>query len=405
MSEREDGILRKARDADVPALARLWAQAFPGGRSSEDRERILREGGSYGGLEETWVGTQDGRMAGALRTYSLAIHVWGRTYECMGLGAVAVAPDFRRRGIGTRMCIEALRIARDRGDVLSILYPFRVSYYRRLGYTLAGELHRFEFSPRDLRDFSGGDHVQWVATEAEAEIRAVYNRVAARSNGLIVRPDRAWAFLRDPDLLVFVQRPPGGEARGYLVARARETPRGPELQVKELLAETHEAYEGLLGWLGDQGDQWSSVIYEALPSEDFERHLGHPRRPGEDRREGLWFEAAGLLRGPMVRILNLKRVLADVGLSQVSGLRVLDEQLPENSGVWEGGASPERTEEGEKGEPGEEHLEGLSGGVPSLSIRGVSDLFVRGMLGSRAPHPDGWEPALGLTDFRLLDEF
>lgn len=389
--------LEPAGESDVSALARLWNQAFPGDRTVEDREQRLLDGGTHGGLDDVWVSRVDGRMAGALRTYRLRVHLWGRSYPAMGLGAVAVAPDFRRRGVGGVMCTEALRLARDRGDVLSLLYPFRVSYYRRFGYTLVGELHRYRFSPYDLHPFPGDRAVVWgSAEEDEDEVRSVYARVAERSNGLIDRTDRAWRFLRNSDRLLFLFRPDGGRATGYLVARPRKRREGAELRVRELVAEDREAYEGLLGWIAAQGDQWRLVTYDALPSEGFHHHLAHPRRPRTGGRRDLWFESGGILRGPMIRVLDVARVLADAGVSEVTPLRIKDEQLAENDGLWEVGDEARRVEDGDGG---------LAGEVRTLGVAEVADLFVRGVLGSRAPHPAGWEPAIGIADFRLLDEF
>lgn len=397
MLDAERSILEPAGDSDIPSLARLWNQAFPGSRSVAERERGLSEGeDTYGGLDDVRVARVDGRMAGALRIYRMRVHVWGRVYPAMGLGAVAVAPDFRRRGVGSRMCTEALRESRARGDVLSMLYPFRVSYYRRLGYTLAGELHRYRFSPYELHPFPGEGAVVWGSAADEDEVRAVYRRVAARSNGLIERDEPAWRFLDDPDRLVFLFRPDGGEATGYLVARPRKRKEGAELRVRELMAEDREAYEGLLGWIAAQGDQWKLVTYDAMPSEAFHRNLAHPRRPRTGRRRRLWFESGGILRGPMLRIVDAGRVLADASVSEVAPLRIEDGQLSSNHGLWETGDEPRRVAEGD-GNPGVE--------VRSLGIAEAADLFVRGVLGSRAPHPEGWEPAMGIADFRLLDEF
>lgn len=396
MLDAERSILVPAEESDVPALARLWQQAFPGKRTVEEREKGLREGDTYGGLDDVRVARVDGRMAGALRIYRMRVHLWGRSYPAMGLGSVAVAPDFRRRGVGGRMCTEALRLARERGDVLSLLYPFRVSYYRRLGYTLVGELHQYRFAPDDLRSFSGGEDVAWGSADDEAEVREVYGRVAARSNGLIDREEGAWAFLRDGEQLVFLFRPDGARATGYLVARPKRRQDGVELLVRELLAEDREAYEGLHGWLAAQGDQWKLVTYDALPSEGFHRHLSHPRRPGTGVRRRLWFESAGIIRGPMLRILDVGRILADASVSEVTPLRIEDGQIPQNDGLWEAGDEPRRVEQGDGGAGGE---------VRRLGIADAADLFVRGVLGSRAPHPEGWDPAMGIADFRLLDEF
>jgi GNAT superfamily N-acetyltransferase len=118
-------VFRRAERDDIRTLAELWSRAFPGERTIEQRIRQLEMGGVFGGIDAVWMAHIDGRLAGAFRAYSLTQHVHGTTYPLMGLAAVAVDETARRRGVGRALCLEAIRIARERGDVLSALYPFR----------------------------------------------------------------------------------------------------------------------------------------------------------------------------------------------------------------------------------------------------------------------------------------
>lgn len=402
MSDRIEVALTPAGEDHIPQMAALWAEAFPE-KPQERRAREIREGFTYGDLTDCWVVEIDGRLAGALRTYRLSMHLWGRAVPTMGLAGVAVAPDFRRRGIGRKMCLEALKIARDRGDVLCALYPFRASFYRNLGFALAGEYHRYRFDPADLPIYPGWDSVE-RAPDEEAELaREIYARVAPAANGLLDRTERMFSFLRLAGVYLYVYRDARGRATGYVVVRGRGGP--PErsrLRVIELVAADREAYLALLGWLSVQRDQWGTIVYDALPGEDFYQRLGHPRIEGSGNPRGLWWNSATILRGPMIRALDVaalmegaegvERAPAKAGVSLPDGaVQIRDLDLPENQGCWRG---PEQ---------GGRALDPARG--PILSPEEVVRYYFRGTLPGQPAPAEGWEPNLGLTDLRIQDEF
>lgn len=386
--------LEAADDSDIDAMAELWAEAFPE-RPAERRARELREGMVYGNLSDCWIVRIDGRMAGALRTYRFTTHFWGRAYPAMGLAGVATAPDFRRRGIGRRMCEAALHIARERGDVFSVLYPFRTSFYRDLGYALVGSLHRYRFHPDELTTYPGWDRVERAPDNGRELARAVYDAVAPTTNGLLARTERMWTFLDAPENYLYVHRNLRDEITGYVVVRGKGgSPDTSALYVRELVARDREAYLALLGWLSVQRDQWSNVVYDAVRGEDFQRRLSHPRTLGSGSPRGLWFHSAHLLRGPMLRVVNLEKLLDDAvppaGSDGVT-FQVRDAQIPENQGVWS--AEGRQTSS----------LDLVR--HPVHSIAEVSADFAYGRLACQPLPPDDWQPNLGVTDYRLLDEF
>jgi predicted acetyltransferase len=344
----------------------LFNLAFPGERTVEERARGLEGGGVFGGLETTYLAELEGVPAGAFRAYRFTLHLHGRRWPTLGLAAVAVSPSFRRRGIGRWMCREALRVGRERGDLLSALFPFRVSFYAGLGYALAGSLHRYRFPLHDLPVGPGWERVRWMPRGEDAVLREVYARVAARSNGLLERTERMWGFLNRERYSAHVYVDDRGRARGYLVAAFRRGRTGTVLGVKELVAEDQDAYEGLLGWIAAQRDQAAEGVLDTLPSEGFHRRLAHPRRPRTRASRGLWFESATLLRGPMLRVLDPPGVLAACGAG-VGGGELPDDDDP-------------------------------------VAVAGFTEGFLEGRLPGMK-EPEGWEPARGVRDFVLLDDF
>ncbi len=444
--------LRPAEDADAPALAELWATAFPGERSASERlEALLSESGKYGGIENCWVGDASGRMVGALRTYPLTLHMWGKAFPTMGLAAVAVAPEARRKGVGASMCRAALIEGRARGDLLSALYPFRTDFYGRLGYTLVGEYHRYRFPPGELPSFPETDGVEPLSEEAARDlVPDFYEAMLPRTNGLIARNEAHWEHLGEDSVRVLAVRgegPAGPDGlRGYMAVSMPpyRRPEDARLVVRELLVSDSGSYRALLGWLSRQRDQWQEVTYDALPGERFHQLLGHPRRPGARAVRSLWFPSASILRGPMLRILDVPRLLEAIGFPEGASIEVEDPVLGENSGRWTGtGGMPLREEvEGAAtpapgtpvpgpaaigtpatgtpppGTPGTPRPGTPPPGPPppgtsapgtppsgALPVRVVTELFASGAFPGIPEGTATWDPLLGLRDFRLWDAF
>ena len=392
--------LRPAREGDLIPLARLWALAFPGEPSVANRARQLREGGPYGGLETAWVAERDGRMAGAFRAYDLTLHLFGHPFPTLGLAAVAVHPSFRRMGVGGALCRAALRLGRERGDLLSALYPFRVDYYARLGFTLAGEFHRYRFPPASLPLFPGWERIRMlVPDERIPRIPRFYASLLPRLHGVAHRTPAMWEFLKEEETQVWglgSRDGEDGELEGYMVtdSHPRRRGRGAELRVRELLVEDADGYRAFLGWLSAQRDQWTEIIYDALPGERLQQVLSHPRLPGTGTGRGLWFPSATILRGPMLRILRLPDVLARLGFREGAVLDVRDAEFPENSGRWSG-----------SGEQDPQRVRGraIEGALP-ISL--VTGLLAEGELpGLPPPAASRFDPVMGIRDFRILDVF
>ena len=444
-SYRLDGLtLRPAEDADLPALAHLWATAFPGERTAAQRLDGLTEGTDpFGGRETCWVGELEGRFVGGLRSYPLRMHLWGREFSVQGLAAVAVTPEARRQGVGGLLCRAALHGAHEAGVELSALFPYRVDFYRRLGYSLAGELHRYIAAPGEFPRFPGGREARVVeADEAMHLVPGFYEEVRPRVQGLIARSSRLWRFLEKPHHRVVVV--PGeashaagspGRIRGYLVARleAGRTRERATLHVVESLVADLAAHRSLLGWLSLQRDQWGRVIYDALRGEHLEQLLNHPRRQGSRgaRGGGLWFPSATLLRGPMLRIVNLEDVLRWAPLPAGATLPVHDPVLEANSGTWtrmgrraagsgvaergsggggngSGSATGSGNGTGSAGGGGGAHDgggQGVGSGVGALPITLVTELFLDGALPGQREAVGDWVPLMGIHDIRLLDTF
>jgi predicted acetyltransferase len=333
---------RQAQRRDIPRLAELWAHAFPGERSVEDRVRQLEAGGVYGGVDQAWYTELDGRLAGAFRGYRLTQYLHGTPLPMLGVAAVAVGAHARRRGLGAAICRHAIAIGRERGDLVSVLYPFRPDFYYRLGWGMVGVLDHHRFHTASLPVTVERPEVRLAAAGDLPAVRACYERVARTSHGLVQRTERTWNnHLTPPQRHVFVLGDAAG-VRGYLLLTYGRSPTAQErpLVIHELVAESGGAYEALLSWISLQRDEWPIATYDALPEERFDLRLQEPRAPRFRAARTLWAPTARRIRGPMLRVLDVARALqAPRAWPQAEPcrftLRVTDAEVPENEGPWQ----------------------------------------------------------------------
>lgn len=330
-------MIRRAVREDIRELSELWARAFPGERTVEQRMAQLEAGGVFGGIDTSWIAELDGRSVGAFRAFRLTQHMHGTTYPMMGLAAVAVDETARRRGLGTALCTHALHAARERGDLLSVLYPFRPAFYEALGWGTVGELHVFRFRPESLRVTPSAE-LRRAGPDDAAGIAACYERMAERTNGLLHRTQRVWRHHLDADgVNTYVAG--DGVVQGYVITRAvrAAAPDERPLYVRELVADDSGTYAGLLGWIAAQRDAYRMVQYEAAPDELFTHRLAEPRPPGFHNTRNLWAPVARVIRGPMLRLLDVAGALERRARWPQSaplrfGLHVVDEQVEANDG-------------------------------------------------------------------------
>jgi predicted acetyltransferase len=302
--------------------------------------RHLETGGVFGGVDTAWLAERDNRVVGAFRAYSLTQHMHGTAWRMLGLAAVAVDETARRGGLGRDLCVHAIRIGRERGDVLSVLYPFRPDFYHSLGWGYVGEMYAHRFRPESLAARATIAAVRRATADDIAAIGACYARVARDSNGLITRTTRIWrSHLEGDGTHVYVTGTRG--ITGYVIVRygrAHSPDRRP-LHVREIVAEDQHSYDALVAWIASQRDSWRIVQYDASRDERFDLRLVEPRPPGFRTARYLWTPVARVIRGPMLRVLDVQAALEQraqwrSGTPVRFTLSVSDDLVPENRGPF-----------------------------------------------------------------------
>src|SRR5690606_34502327 len=78
-------VLRAAHHGEIRDLAILWTHAFPGVRTFAQRVQDLEDGGTYGGIDSSFVAHAGRELVGALRMYRMHEYIGGAALPMMGL--------------------------------------------------------------------------------------------------------------------------------------------------------------------------------------------------------------------------------------------------------------------------------------------------------------------------------
>ena len=311
MTERHRLKFRESRPGEAASLARSGSRSF--------RSATPELWQSYFEAREvsppdTLVVEVDGVTAGHATMIPLTMSLAGRDVPMRGVAAVAVLPEFRRRGVADALMRECLKRMRRRGEALSLLYAFRMSFYRKFGYGVSEWADHVRVAPAQLPASPLRRRVRVLdRVRDQREVRRVYEASRGGRTGPLKRSAEWWemrVFKRAPDGGVYVN-PATRRMEGYLLYDVPVDPPYPrqQLLVRELVAVTPEAFRGLLGFLEAQGDQFK-LIEIAMPRGQAVGLLTDFGLVGVTEALRL-FQTTGLASGgAMTRLVDVTKALA-----------------------------------------------------------------------------------------------
>ena len=130
--------IRNESAGDLPAITALIVAAFSAAPHSSHTEQFIVDALRRSRqLAVSLVAAADEALVGHVAVSPVSIT--DGTCDWFGLGPVAVAPGYQRRGIGTRLVYEALDLLRERGAGGCVVLG-EPGYYGRFGFRSSPDL-------------------------------------------------------------------------------------------------------------------------------------------------------------------------------------------------------------------------------------------------------------------------
>ena len=137
-------VYRKAQNADLQCLKALWLEVFD--EKAEAVDLFFKRNLSY---LHSYIAVCDGKPVAAVHLLDGTVNGKKAHYLC----GAATLPEYRGRGIMSRLIEYALDDAKSRGDVYSLLYPADralYAFYSGLGYEPRCKASARSFSRKEL---------------------------------------------------------------------------------------------------------------------------------------------------------------------------------------------------------------------------------------------------------------
>jgi predicted acetyltransferase len=320
MQEREHVDIRRIPEERIDESMELSAFAFQYELTEEDRrhrEALLAE-------QEQWGAYVDGRLAAKLAILEFQCYIQGHALPMGGIAGVATWPEYRRGGLVKQLMLQALVAMKEKGQLLSFLYPFQFEFYRKFGWEMCAEQKQLELSASQLPKWPAGKG-KIVRVDRHSELLPdLYAAYAASYNGMLRRSEAWWTHrvLQKKQGMAAVHYNEAGEPGGYVLYQVKDR----VLKVHELIALNHEARLGLWRFLGDHDSMLDRLVWQAPAEESLPFLLDNPMAKQE------------LVPTFMARIVDAPAFLDKFPFaSGVEGsfcLRLEDAQAPWNQGVW-----------------------------------------------------------------------
>jgi len=270
---------------------------------------------------------EDGRPVATAASSTLTQQVRGALFGAGGIWGVATAPGARRKGYSRRTLTELLSTLREAGQAVTCLYPFRESFYERLGYVtfalpLIARLTPSALRPLVEKDLGGQVDVVLIGDGFET-YRDYLHRLRNRTHGMALfdhgdthraQRNNLWqACARVDGELVGVML---YELRGEEISRF-------DLRASRFYYDTSQGKYLLLQWLARHVDQAYRIEMWLPPFERPETWLADIEVKLESQ-----------VRAPMGRVLDVARI---GGMQTGPGhftASLSDPLCPWNEGNW-----------------------------------------------------------------------
>ncbi len=277
--------IRAIDPGEMEILASIRGRCYDATYAKQKRHHDYLLGEHWGDAAagDFLIAERAGRAVGTITALRGVMSVRGVSLPCQGIAWVGTSHDARRSsrgrsepGIATQLMHRTLAMARERGEVLTALAPFRASFYEHFGYGLVERRALWDI-PLGLLPAGEAEGFELLDPGDAAGERAIADcrtRHLARGHGDMAFPgyDGLGGFagvLRkyQENGYCFLRRRADGGASAFVLTEPKGERGDFGLACPYLGFDTPDDFTAILSFLGSLRDQYRRVLIETPADE------------------------------------------------------------------------------------------------------------------------------------------
>jgi len=318
--------------------------AYPGFWSGDEDERKKDKQRMIDEMREDsrmslWGLYRGEKMLGSMKMHDYDMTLFGTSTLAGGVGMVAVDLAHKRQHVAKEMIEFFVRHYSERGSSITILWPFRPDFYKKMGFGYMTRITKYRVSPDSLPKLGSARNISKLGPGDEQAVLEFYNQMAKRTHGMITKSEFGVKQMLSRERFVYGVRE-ADRLTGYLSFAFRNVNKSNsmqnDLEVKEMVYEKPVLFD-LLAFLRSQVDQADRIVFNSL-DEHFYHLLADPRNGSCNFLAPVYHEVGVSGLGLMCRVTNVKNLFSVLTEhnwnNQTLRLKIdiKDTFIPENSG-------------------------------------------------------------------------
>ena len=266
MKER---VIRPLKPEDMNDYMGIYLNAYPAGKDLSEECYDKYYNRNMESLKEykhvNFFGMyEDDVLVSTMKLIDFDMNFFGEMRRATGLMALGVHPLHKKKGIAREMVRFFEAYTANTGGVVAMLLPFRMDFYKKLGYGCGTKLEEYHVPTEYLPECRDVDSLRFLTLDETDEAIECYRRFVRKNHGAVGKFEEEIRDMRSDEEVRRLGYFDGEELKGYVAFTFVNTSDCNYtlnlMDVKELVYDDEEVLKVLLGGLRMQSDLAQSVI-------------------------------------------------------------------------------------------------------------------------------------------------
>lgn len=251
-------IINKLDKAHIDSFLEISMNAHPYDGDKEGRKNWIdwsidgHKGADLFGLFE------NGEMLGGMKLYDLKMNIHSTVLDIGGLGALSVDLLHRKERVAKELVEYFLKYYEEKGICMVVLNPFRVDFYKQMGFGMGTQVRQFRIKPEHFPRGDSKENLVFLTNDDKIALDECYNRYLKNNHGVISRVDPNLNDLFNSDVRIVAYKE-DNNIRGYVAFSYPDNEFGTIL-IKEMVYDHRDVLLQLCTFLHTQLDQVKRIV-------------------------------------------------------------------------------------------------------------------------------------------------